>query len=650
MSLCNSRKPFLLFTFLFFLMIFPSATPLYFKFSSFNGYTRDIHLEGTANISKGALQITGFPPGKNRVGQAWFTKPMLLKDKATRNLTDFNTHFSFNTSPNQFAYGNGLAFFLAPEGSSFPLNETSYLGSANHNFTSNNTGDRILAIEFNAVNPSSAASLNISNITYNEVCVPFDNTTIAGGRIAKVWISYNSTTLKLSVFLTYAENPVFLGNSTVSYPIGDLVRYFPDSVYVGFAAASGSSAVSYSVLKWEFNSTLDFNGGDLWKKLLIVAVPVAGVSASIVIVLFILWKHKSGRRKEGSHIADAPIDNEFEKNSGPKKYTYGALVRSTNNFAKEGKLGEGGFGAVYRGFLPDQKKDVAVKKVSKKSKQGVKEFASEVRIISRLRHRNLVQLVGWCQQKEELLLVYEFMPNGSLDSHLFKAKTMLTWEVRNRIVLGLASALLYLHEEWDQCVIHRDIKSSNIMLDSNFNAKLGDFGLARLIDHEKTSRTTVWAGTLGYMAPETALTWKASKESDVYSFGIVALEIASGRRCVEPKAEEGQMVLLEWVWELYGKGKLLKAADPKFNMDFEKQQMDCLLIVGLWCAHPDYKLRPSIRQAMQVLKFEASLPVLPPSMPVSTYAVPPSVLPPSTRGSTSHGEPIGITDFEMGRT
>ncbi|XP_043702611.1 L-type lectin-domain containing receptor kinase IX.1-like [Telopea speciosissima] len=646
MALCNSRKP-LLSIFFFFLMIFPSATSLYFNLSTFS--QSEIRVEGDATISTGGIQVIGYPPGKSRIGRASYKKPMLLRDKATGNLTDFNTHFSFNTSSNQYAYGNGLAFFLAPKDSTLPRNATTYLGSASHNSASNNTEDRIFAIEFNAVNPSSQSSVNNSNSTYREeVCVPFDNTTIAGGRRANVWISYNSTTNNLSIFLTYAENPVFRGNSTLSYRI-NLGIYLPDLVKVGFAASSGSNAVSYSVLKWEFNSTLNLNDTDFWKTILIVAVPSGSGAALIVIVLFILWKKRSGRRKEGRVILDAPIDNEFEKTSGPKRFAYGELVRSTNNFAEEGKLGEGGFGAVYRGFLTDQKKDVAVKKVSKKSKQGIKEFASEVKIISRLRHRNLVQLVGWCHQKEELLLVYEFMPNGSLDSHLFRAKSLLTWEVRNKIVLGLASALLYLHEEWDQCVVHRDIKSSNIMLDSNFNAKLGDFGLARLIDHEKTSRTTVWAGTLGYMAPETATTWKASKESDVYSFGIVALEIACGRRCVEPKAEEGKIVLLEWVWMLYGKRKLLKAADAKLNMDFNEQQMECLLIVGLWCAHPDHKFRPSIRQAMQVLKFEAPLPDLPPNMPVSTYAVPLAV-PPLNRSSTSHGEPIGLTDFEMGRT
>nr|GFA49126.1 L-type lectin-domain containing receptor kinase IX.1-like [Tanacetum cinerariifolium] len=240
--------------------------------------------------------------------------------------------------------------------------------------------------------------------------------------------------------------------------------------------------------------------------------------------------------------------------TGPKRFTYHELAQATGDFAENEKLGEGGFGGVYKGFLKDSNTFVAVKRVSKSSKQGIKEYASEVRIISRLRHRNLVQLIGWCHQKGELMLVYEYMENGSLDSHLFKAKSLLTWDARYKIAHGLASALLYLHEEWEQCVLHRDIKASNVMLDSNFNAKLGDFGLAKLVDHEKGSQTTMLAGTLGYMAPECVVTGKA---------------------------QENQIRLLEWVWGLYGTGTLLQAVDPRLGLDFKEEEIKHLMMVGL---------------------------------------------------------------------
>ncbi|CAK9178069.1 unnamed protein product, partial [Ilex paraguariensis] len=239
-----------------------------------------------------------------------------------------------------------------------------------------------------------------------------------------------------------------------------------------------------------------------------------------------------------------------------------------------------------------------------------KEYASEVKIISRLRHKNLVQLIGWCHEKRELLLVYEFMPNGSLDTHLFEEKSLL------------ASALFYLHEEWEQCVVHRDIKSSNVMLDSNFNAKFRDFGLARMIDLEKGSQTTVLAGTMGYMDPECIITGQSSKKLDAYNFRIVSLELACGRKPIDHNATEGQIKMVEWVWNLYRMGKLLEAVDSKLSTDFDEQEIEQLMIVGLWCAHPDPNILPSIMQAIHVLNFEA---------PVPTYLSPSDYTPTSSQ-------------------
>ncbi|KAL7227592.1 hypothetical protein ACSBR1_022455 [Camellia fascicularis] len=172
--------------------------------------------------------------------------------------------------------------------------------------------------------------------------------------------------------------------------------------------------------------------------------------------------------------------------------------------------------------------------------------------------------------------------------------------------------------------IKEDVKSSNVMLDSNFNAKLGDFGLARLVDHGKDSQTTILAGTRGYTAPKCVITGKANKESNVYSFGVVALEIACRRKLIDLDVPESQMRMMEWVWDLYGTNRLLEdALDPKICPNFVKEEMECLMIVGLWCAHPDHNLRPSIRQAIHVLNFEATLPILPAKMPVPTYLAPP---------------------------
>ena len=200
------------------------------------------------------------------------------------------------------------------------------------------------------------------------------------------------------------------------------------------------------------------------------------------------------------------------------------------------------------------------------------------------------------------------MSNGSLDLHVFNGKSLLTWVVRYNIARGLALALLYLHEEWEQCVLHKDIKSSNVMLDSNFNAKFGDFGPARLVDHEKGSQTTALVGTMGYMAPKYVISSRANKESDISSFGVVALEIAYGRKIINPNAKEDEIIMLEWVWELYGVGNLLKAADPRLCGNFDEQQMERLMVVGLWRAHLDSIARPSIRKAIHVLDLKLHCP------------------------------------------
>ncbi|KAF7056889.1 hypothetical protein CFC21_064259 [Triticum aestivum] len=368
-----------------------------------------------------------------------------------------------------------------------------------------------------------------------------------------------------------------------------------------------------------------------------LAVGLSVGSAALLVILGSLISLSLRRRRrkrqqereqqleEGSFFDgdDPAMEDDFEKGTGPKRFRYSELAIATDNFSDEKKLGEGGFGSVYRGHLKEMKLDVAIKRVSKGSKQGRKEYASEVRIISRLRHRNLVQLIGWCHGGGELLLVYELMPNGSLDTHLYGRNNaaVLPWPVRHEIVLGLGSALLYLHQEWEQCVLHRDIKPSNVMLDASFAAKLGDFGLARLVDHGRGSHTTVLAGTMGYMDPECMITGKTNAESDVYSLGVVLLEIACGRRplVIIAEHEDDTMHLTQWVWDWYGRGRIVDAADERLQGEFDGKEMECVMVVGLWCAHPDRSLRPTIRQAVNALRFEAALPGLPSRMPVATF-------------------------------
>lgn len=617
--------------FIFFLLLVPHGNSVSFNFPNFQPNVPTITFEGDSFASDEALQLTKNQVDDNltsSVGRATYSQPVPIWDAKTRRLTDFTTHFSFVMSArNPAEYGEGISFFLAPFNSKIPDNSSDgYLALFSPETALNNDSrNQIVAVEFdsnkNRWDPSSDhVGINVNSIASEKTVLW--KSSIKTAATANAWVSYNSTTQNLSVFLTYAHKPVYRGNSSLWHVV-DLREILPETVRVGFSASTGEVVELHKIISWSFNSTLGTSDGKEKNKTGLIVGLLLGIGAlacGLGVIWFMYWRKRAGGHKEAIDIA---LEDEFEKGTGPKRFTYRELSRATNNFAEAGKLGEGGFGGVYRGLLSDQNTEIAVKRVSRGSKQGKKEYISEVRIISRLRHRNLVHLIGWCHEQRQLILVYEFMPNGSLDSHLFGGKVMLTWNVRHKIALGLASAVLYLHEEWEQCIVHRDIKSSNVVLDSNFNAKLGDFGLARLVDHELGSQTTVLAGTMGYLAPECVTTGKASKESDVYSFGVVALEVACGRKPVEPRQEPSKVRLVEWVWDLYGKGQLLEAADGRLSKEFDERQMECLMIVGLWCCHPDFTNRPSIRQVINVLNFEAPLPSLPSKLPVPMYYGPP---------------------------
>ena len=626
----------------FFLLLLPPVLSISFNLTSFNqtyiNVTRDAFLD-----SDGHIQVTKDTYQKNiteSVGRATYMEPVRLWENRTGRLTDFTTHFSFiiKASNNADQSGDGLAFFIAPNGSDVPNSITAgggALGLLDYKLDGS-TQNEIVAVEFDPfVNPLWDPSDNHVGIDVNSLKskanVTWPRSIISNGETVNAWVSYNSTTHNLSVFLTYAINSTVSNGTTSIFYIVNLKDVLPEWVSVGFSAATGAGAEFHTILSWSFNSTLEVEDvltqpnktedGSRKNNLGLgigLAVSSAVVCCALGVIWFIFRRRRASRNTEDLGDDDN-MDIEFEKETGPRRFTYRELLNATNNFTEQGKLGEGGFGGVYKGLLSESNIEVAVKRVSRGSKQGKKEYMSEVKIISRLRHKNLVQLIGWCHEQRELLLVYEYMPNKSLDSHLFGAEIVLTWPIRYKIAQGLASALLYLHEGWEQCVVHRDIKSSNIMLDSNFNAKLGDFGLARLVDPELGSQTTVLAGTIGYLAPECVTTGRASKESDVYSFGVVSLEIACGRKPVEPRAEPNKVTLVEWVWDLYGKDQLLEAVDKGLGMEFDKEQIESLMVVGLWCCHPDPTIRPSIRQVIHVLNFEAPLPNLPSKFPIPMY-------------------------------
>ncbi|XP_027100803.2 cysteine-rich receptor-like protein kinase 43 isoform X3 [Coffea arabica] len=249
-----------------------------------------------------------------------------------------------------------------------------------------------------------------------------------------------------------------------------------------------------------------------------------------------------------------------------KQFQFQVLVAATKNFHRSNKLGEGGFGPVYKGKLDDGR-EIAVKKLSQSSRQGKKEFMNEAKLLARVQHRNVVNLLGYCAHGPEKLLVYEFVVNESLDKLLFiesSGRDALDWNRRHDIILGVAKGLLYLHEDAHSCIIHRDIKASNILLDDKYLPKIADFGLARLFNEDGTHVNTRAAGTNGYMAPEYVMHGNLSIKADVYSFGVVILELISGQKNSTFNRDTESTSLLEWI------GLLCVQSDPRLRPDMRR--------------------------------------------------------------------------------
>jgi len=634
-----------------------------------------INCTGDALLTQDTLELT-----RNRldqsstgsVGRAKYMQAVRLWDGATGETASFTTTFSFRIIPDARTYpGDGMAFFLGHFWSDTPR----YSGGGSLGLFqggSNGTGDgTIVAVEFdtfrNLANDdisSSHVGIDVNSLNSTASTDTTSRTrNLTSGYEMVATVTYENVTRLLAVQLTINDTSYYV-NTTV-----DLKSYLPEHVAVGFSAATGAGGEQHQVLSWTFTSTLQeppapapapapppalTPGSSIQQPkkrsqgtlIIAVLVPLLFLLACAAAAVVVWQKRRRRRRSSGGIGTSDDDDNDYREHdnsraelergvaaSGPRRYAYRDLAAATNNFAEDGKLGRGGFGSVYRGTLTvaGEERPVAIKMLSSDSSaQGRKEFEAEVRIISRLKHRNLVQLLGWCDSRHGLLLVYELVAQGSLDRRLHSSdgESFLTWPERYQIIVGLGSALRYLHQEWEQRVVHGDIKPSNIMLDDSLGAKLGDFGLARLGDHGGRWQTTkAVLGTAGYIDPEFVNTRHPSTHADVYSFGIVLLEVVSGLSPVVLRQGEPPFVLLKWVWSLYGRNATLEAVDERLRAGADELHDRCMervLVVGLWCAHPDQSERPSIAQAMHVLQSEdARLPEPTPQMyrTVSEFAV-----------------------------
>ncbi|KAK1275094.1 L-type lectin-domain containing receptor kinase IV.1 [Acorus gramineus] len=598
-----------------------------FIFNGFRGANMSLH--GLAEItSNGLLRLTNNT--KQQMGHAFYPTPL-----------HFNKSFSFSTT---FVFaivpedpqmsGQGIAFVLSPNNMEvLGTLPSQYLGlfsqasngkSSNHviaveldtilNTEFKDIDDNHVGIDINGIQSFRAHTAGYFSDGSNRV---FRKLSLTSGQPMQLWVDYDGPNTELNVTLSpiRASKPIVpLMSITI-----DLSESTVDSMYAGFSSSTGPFLTSHYILGWSFHingRAQDLNLSDLPSlphivpeekpKILTVGLPlilsvVAFTTASIVGVT--LW-----RRHKFTEVME-----DWELEYRPHRFSYKELYMATRGFRERELLGVGGFGRVYKGVLPKNKCEVAIKRVSHESRQGMREFVAEIISIGRLRHRNIVQLLGYCRRKGELLLVYDYMSNGSLDKLLFNKteRDQLGWCERFRIMRGVASGLLYLHEEWEQLVVHRDVKSSNVLLDGEMNARLGDFGLARLYDHGTDPRTTHVVGTLGYLAPELSKTGKGTTATDVFSFGVFLLEVACGRRPIDIQKEE-TMNMVYWVLGHWRRGTVMETVDERLRGKYVVEEVELVLKLGLLCTHFVPPARPSMRQVMQFLDRDVELPDLSP--------------------------------------
>ncbi|KMT07384.1 hypothetical protein BVRB_6g150100 [Beta vulgaris subsp. vulgaris] len=606
-----------------------------FIYNGFQGSINKLHVDGVATIlPNGLLQMTNY--SQRITAHAFYPYPVNFRPKHL----SFSTTFVFAMYPQVPHYsGHGIVFVISPSTNFTTAFPHAYLGLLNPS-TNGQKSNHVFAVELDTIQNADVKDIDGNHVGIDINSLISDDAAPAAyysdkekenktlllnsGKVMQIWIDYDEIEMLVNVTLAPFRHPK-PSKCLLSYQI-NLSIILLDSMYVGFTSATGNTANFHYILGWSWNQSgkaQDFDHSKLpslpqikhhkesFKQLFFIVLLTIVILLLLLIVaaVWLLWRKKYEELLEP-----------WEKDYSPNRFSYKDLFVATKGFKNSELLGGGGFGKVYKGVLPSTRDLVAVKRVSNDSKQGIKEFIAEISSMKRLRHRNLVQLLGYCRRKGELLLVYEYMPNGSLDKFLFGTddKSVLCWSWRFKIIQGVASALIYLHEEWEQVVLHRDVKASNVLLDAEMNARLGDFGLARLYDHNNDPRTTNVVGTIGYIAPEISRMQKPTTSSDVFAFGMFLLEVGCGRRPIgkQNDVDIEDFFLSDWVYDYWKLGQILKASDPRMEGDYQEKEMELVLKLGLLCLHPKAEERPTMRQVVQFLDGSATLPDIAPEYDV----------------------------------
>ncbi|XVE95664.1 hypothetical protein REPUB_Repub02eG0118100 [Reevesia pubescens] len=615
----------------------------------------NITLYGNALFRNNGISLTqetnclqsSFP---SDIGRALYVYPIRFLDLKSKHIASFTCRFSFSIIPNPLCpFGDGIVFLITSNADSFSFSN-GYMGLPQ--LDDLNSQDSYFAVEFDTSFNPSLGDINGNHIGVDvnsvvslaSVDVVSKGVDLKSGKRITAWIEYRDSAKLIQIWVSYSSTkppaPVLVAQI-------DLSKQFKEYMHVGFSASNGQGSAMHIVEHWRFKTFSTYRPSAFpldsieegycfmcspkdsydphkrsvktWSMVVLLGcLVVSAVSViTIPIICFIVMRKK----REVGRISKR-AQTRVQMNNVPTRWSLTEIKSATMGFHRNRIVGEGASAVVYRGTVPSGE-TVAVKRFDQSNRKAFTRnpFTTEFATMAGcLKHKNLVQLQGWCCEGSELVLVYEFLPNGSLDRLLHgnsDSSTFLSWSLRLKVVLGVASALTFVHEECQRQIIHRDVKTCNIMLDDEFNAKLGDFGLAEVYEHSCASReATIPAGTIGYLAPEYVYCGIPTVKTDVYSFGVVVLEVATGKR---PVGEDGT-ILVDWVWDLWVKRKLIEAADSRLSGRYNTLEMERMLMVGLCCVHPNHEKRPTVKEAARILRGEAAIPLLPSMRPTVTIS------------------------------
>ncbi|KAG2319354.1 hypothetical protein Bca52824_012567 [Brassica carinata] len=605
-------------------LLFRPISSIDFVYNS-NFTTTNTLLVGSATVVSPPSILTLTNETTSTIGRGLYPSRIPASSSSSSPLP-FATSFIFSVSPfkNRLP-GHGFAFVFLPSSDTSAAESAQHLGLLN--LTNNgDPSNRIFGVEFDVFSNQEFNDINDNHVGVDVNSLTSVSSSVAGfyrdgsqftelrlnsGDNYQAWIEFNGSAINVTMARAGSLKPV---RPLINVPL-NLTGVLLGDMFVGFTAATGLLVQSHRILSWSFsNSNFSLADALITRNLPSFKLRddsvfnskgfIAGISvgAFVLLVCVIGVVFYAVRRRRRLRLEEDGVED-WETEYWPHRVQYRNVLEATKGFAEENMIGYGGNSKVYRGVL--EGKEVAVKRIAISPREGVagtSEFLAEVSSLGRLRHKNIVGLRGWCKKGGEcLILVYEYMENGSVDKRLFDCDVMLDWEERMRVIRDVASGMLYLHEGWESKVLHRDIKTSNVLLDKDMNARVGDFGLAKLQNTNKEMvSTTHVVGTAGYMAPELVKTGRASVETDVYSFGVFVLEVVCGRRPIE----EGREGIVEWMWGLMERDQVVDGLDERLKVRgrFEIKEVEMVMRIGLLCVHPDPRVRPKMRQVVHILE------------------------------------------------